>query len=100
MDDFGDQGHHHRAAPPLNKGDFGDLSDQARILSLNKTNFELNTYPGLRIGDVGDHSTNNTKGSHYQGLPLPLKIGDFGDQDDQARILCLNEINFELNTCP
>ena len=27
-------------------------------------------------------------------------MGDFGDKDDQARICCLNENNFELYTCP
>ena len=27
-------------------------------------------------------------------------MGDFGDQDDQARICCLIKNNFELNTCP
>ena len=43
-----------RAALPLNIGDFGDQSDQARILSLNKTNYGLITYPGLQIGDFGD----------------------------------------------
>ena len=56
---------------PLKRGDFGDLSDQARILSLNKTNVELNTYPGLRIGDVGDHSTNNTNEIITRGCPSP-----------------------------
>ena len=32
--------------------------------------------------------------------PIPLKKGDYGDQDYQGRIVCLNEDNIELNTCP
>ena len=36
---------------------------------------------------------NNTNGIVTR--PPPLKIGDFGDQDDQARILGLNNTNFE-----
>ena len=42
------------AAPPLKTGDFGVQDELARILSLNKTIFELNTCPGLKIGDFGD----------------------------------------------
>ena len=31
---------------------------------------------------------------------LPIKIGDFGDQDDHARILCLNKRTLEFEACP
>ena len=40
--------------PGLKIGDFGDQDDQARILSLNKTNFELKRSPGQKIGDFAD----------------------------------------------
>ena len=40
--------------PPLKIGDFGDQDDQARNLSLYKRNFELNTCPGLNLGNFGD----------------------------------------------
>ena len=65
---------------PLKIGDFGDQDDRARILSLNKTNFELNTCPGLKIGDFGDYSQfiNNTNEIITRGRPS-LKIGDIGD---------------------
>ena len=42
------------AAPTLKIGDFGDQSYPLRILSLIKTNLDLNTNPGLKIGDFGD----------------------------------------------
>ena len=41
---------------PLKIGDFGDQSYPLRILSLIKTNLDLNTYPGLKMGDFGDPS--------------------------------------------
>ena len=34
------------------------------------------------------------------GAAPPLKIGDFCDQSDQARIIRLNKTNFVLNTYP
>ena len=70
--------------PSLKIGDFGDQDDLARILSLKRTNFELNTCPCLKIGDFGDYSTNKTNG--ILTSTTPLKLGDFGDQEDQARI--------------
>ena len=63
------------------------------------TNCELNTYPGLRIDDFGEHSTNNTNEIITRDCPSPSKKGDFGDEDDQARIL-RNKTNIVLNTCP
>ena len=61
------------APPPLKIGDFGDLDDQARIMSLNKTNFELNTRPGLKIGDFGEYSEfiNNTNEIITRGRTSP-----------------------------
>ena len=43
-----------RALPPLKICDFGDQSYSHRILSLFKTNLELNTYPILKLGDFSD----------------------------------------------
>ena len=59
------------AAPLLKIGDFGDQSDQARILSLNKINLDLNTYPGLKIGVFRDHSANNTNEIITRGRSSP-----------------------------
>ena len=55
----------------LKIGDFGDQSDQARILSLNKINLDLNTYPGLKIGVFRDHSANNTNEIITRGRSSP-----------------------------
>ena len=65
---------------PLKIGDFGDQDHRARILSLNKTNFELNTCPALKIGDFDDYSKfiNNTNEIITRARPS-LKMGDFGD---------------------
>ena len=52
------------APPPLKIGDFGDQSYPLRILSLIKTNLDLNTYPGLKIGDFGDPSDPANKIQH------------------------------------
>ena len=49
---------------PLKIGDFGDQSYPLRILSLIKTNLDLNTYPGLKIGDFGDPSDPANKTQH------------------------------------
>ena len=59
--------------PGLKIGDFNDQIYPRRIL-MCKTNLELNTCPGL-------------------------KIGDFGDQSYPVRILKY-KTNLELNTCP
>ena len=56
---------------------------------------ELNTCPGVKIGDFCDYSEfiNNTNGIITR--PPSLKRGDFGDQSYPLRIL-----RYKTNTCP
>ena len=58
--------------------------------------------PVLKIGDFGDQFDPARIfhcNKYRRVMCLVLKIGDFGDQDDQARLLQLKTI-LELNTCP
>ena len=68
----------------------------------------------MTIGDFKQHQWNPYHGPRLLKLghlgeqgyllrilaPSPLKIGDFGVQDDQARIWSLYKTSLYLNTCP
>ena len=60
-------------------GDFGDQNYPVRIFK-RQTDLDLNTCPGLKIGDFSDYSDRiyNTNGIVTRPPP-PKKIGDFGD---------------------
>ena len=74
--------------PPVKIGDFGDQSYPLRILSLIKTNLDLNTCPGLKKGDFGDQSDPlrilRCKTYFALNTCTGVKLSDFGDPSYQA----------------